>query len=163
MSRWSIYLETSWLICTSRIWKLYESQTLSKDVVIFLKISFVFRRYSYFFAIANRLPGFSISILANVIDFFNVNTFFKCKLNINVRINNHSLYLCSMLLETSLLLSHLFRNVDFESNLIEFQIKTNIKISFLLMDFRFALDSWNIDLWDIDLLDTDLDLLVSHG
>ena len=58
-------------------------------------------------------------------DFLNVNTFFKCKLNINVSINDHSLYLCSMLPKTSFLLSHVFWNVDFELIwLIEFQNKT---------------------------------------
>ena len=31
-------------------------------------------------------------------DFLNVNIFFKCKLNVNVSVNDHSLYLCSMLL-----------------------------------------------------------------
>ena len=85
---------------TSKNWKLYQSQILSKDAYTFLKISFFFKCYSHFFAIANQLPGFSISKLANVGDFFNVNIFFKCKLNINVSVNNHSLYLCSMLLET---------------------------------------------------------------
>ena len=45
-------------------------------------------------------------------DFFNVNIFFKCKLNINVSINNHSLYLRSMLFKTLFLLPHLFHNVD---------------------------------------------------
>ena len=44
-------------------------------------------------------------------------------------INNHSLYLCSMLLKTSFLLPHLFCNVDFEIILlIEFQNKTNREI-----------------------------------
>ena len=44
-------------------------------------------------------------------------------------INDHSLYLCSMLLKTSFLLPHLFCNVDFEIILlIEFQKKTNIEI-----------------------------------
>ena len=44
-------------------------------------------------------------------------------------INNHSLYLCSMLLKTSFLLPHLFYNVDFEIILLtEFQNKTNIEI-----------------------------------
>ena len=44
-------------------------------------------------------------------------------------INDHSLYLCSMLLKTSFLLPHLFCNVDFEIILlIEFQNKTNIEI-----------------------------------
>ena len=44
-------------------------------------------------------------------------------------INNHSLYLCSMLLKTSFLLPHLFCNVDFELiRLIEFQNKTNIEV-----------------------------------
>ena len=63
---------------------------------------------------SKSIPGFSISRLANVEDFFNVNIFFKCKLNINVSINDHSLYLCSMLLKTSFLLPHLFCNVELE-------------------------------------------------
>ena len=109
--------------------KLSQSLILSKNADTFLKISFFFRCYSHFFAIANQLPGFSISRLANVEDFFNVNIFFKCKLNINVSINDHSLYLCSMLLKTSFLLPHLFCNVDFEIILLtEFQNKTNIEI-----------------------------------
>ena len=42
----------------------------------------------------------------------------------------NSLYLSSMLLKTSFLLSHLLRNVDFELDwLIEFQNKGNIEIS----------------------------------
>ena len=54
--------------------------------------------------------------------------FLKCKLNINVSINDHSLYLCSMLRKTLFLLSHLFCNVDFDIiRLIEFQNKTNIE------------------------------------
>ena len=40
--------------------------------------------------------------------------FLKCELNINVSINDHSLYLCSMLLKTSFLLPHLFCNVELE-------------------------------------------------
>ena len=44
-------------------------------------------------------------------------------------INDHSLYLCSMPLKTSIFLPHLFCNVDFEIILlIEFQNKTNIEI-----------------------------------
>ena len=109
--------------------KLSQSLILSKNADTFLKISFFFRCYSHFFAIANQLPGFSISRLANVEDFFNVNIFFKCKLNINVSITDHSLYLCSMLLKTSLLLPDLFYHVDFElTRLIEFQSKANIEI-----------------------------------
>ena len=58
-------------------------------------------------------------------------------------INDHSLYLCGMLLKTSFLLPHLFCNVDFEIILlIEFQNMTNIEIiGFELMHFVFALDS----------------------
>ena len=41
---------------------------------------------------SKSIPGFSISRLANVEDFFNVNIFFKCKY---VRINNYSFkYVC---------------------------------------------------------------------
>ena len=84
---------------------------------------------------SKSIPGFSISRLANVEDFFNVNIFFKCKLNINVSINDHSLYLCSMLLKTSFLLPHLFCNVDFELNqLIEFQNKTNTENYWVLVN-----------------------------
>ena len=44
-------------------------------------------------------------------------------------INDHSLYLCSILLKTSFLLPHLFCSVDFEIILlIEFQNKTSIEI-----------------------------------
>ena len=85
--------------------------------------------YSQFFATADQLPGFSISKLAYVGHFLKVNIFFKCKLNINMNINDHSLHLCSMLLENSFLLSHLFCNIDFELfRLIEFQNKANIEI-----------------------------------
>ena len=58
-------------------------------------------------------------------------------------INNNSLYFCSMLLETSFLLSHVFCSVDIELiRLIEFQNKANIDIiGFKLMHFGFALDS----------------------
>ena len=93
--------------------------------------------FSFFFAILTQLPGFSISRLANVEDFLNVNIFFKCKLNVNVSINDHSLYLCSMgmLLKTSFLLPHLFCNVDFELNqLIEFQNKTNTENYWVLVN-----------------------------
>ena len=53
-----------------------------------------------FLAIATQLPGFPISGLANVENFFNINIFFKFKLNINVSTNDRSLYLCSMLLKS---------------------------------------------------------------
>ena len=44
-------------------------------------------------------------------------------------INDHSLYLFSMLLKTLFLLPHLFCNVDFElMQLIQCQNKTNIEI-----------------------------------
>ena len=78
--------------------------------------------FSHFSAVVNQLPGCSISRLANMGDFVSVNIFFKCKLHLNVNINEHLLYLCSTILETSFLLSHLFCNVDFELiRLIEFQ------------------------------------------
>ena len=84
---------------------------------------------SHSFAIATQLPGFSISRLANVEDFFNANIFFKCKLNINVSINDHSLYLSIMLLKTLFILPHLFCHVDFELiGLIDFRNKANIEI-----------------------------------
>ena len=118
---------------------------------------------SHSFAIATQLPGFSISRLANVEDFFNVNIFFKCKLNINVSINDHSLYLCSMLLKTSFLLPHLFCNVDFELNqLIEFQNKTNTENYWVLVN-AFWIRLRFVKYRFVDLLDTDLELLVGHG
>ena len=49
---------------------------LSKDAETLLEISIFFMYYSHIFTIANQFPGFSISILANVDDFFlNVNIF----------------------------------------------------------------------------------------
>ena len=109
--------------------KTVQSQVLSKDADTFLKFLSSSGVILTFCAIGTQLAGFSISRLANVEDYFNVNIFFKCKLNINVSINDHSLYLCSMLLKTSFLLPHLFCNVDFELiRLIEFQNKTNIEI-----------------------------------
>ena len=69
----------TWLICTSRNWKLSQSENLSKDAGLFLKISFVFRCFSDIFDIANQLPGFSNSRLSNVEDFLNVNIAFQCK------------------------------------------------------------------------------------
>ena len=67
-----------------------------------------------------------------------------------------------MLLKALFLLAHLFCNFGLIW-LIEFQIKTNIKIvGFQLMHFGYTLDSWNIDLLDIDLRGTDLGLLVGN-
>ena len=85
-----IYRETNWLIWTSRNWKLSQSQILNKDANTFLKISFFFRCYSYIFLISNRLPGFWISRLPNVENFFNGNIFFQCKLNTNPSTNVYS-------------------------------------------------------------------------
>ena len=132
-----IYFRRNQLVdCTSRDWKLYQSQILSKDADIFLLISFFFRCYSHFFFF-----WYNKSVTWFV--FFYVNIFFKCKLNANGSINDHSLYLCSMLLETSSLLSQLFCSVNFDLIwLIEFQNKTNIEIiGFQLMNSVFALDS----------------------
>ena len=43
---------------------------------------------------SKSIPGFSISRLANVEDFFNANRFFKCKY---VRINDYSfIYVCAV-------------------------------------------------------------------
>ena len=61
--------------------------------------------FSHFSAVVNQLPGCSISRLANMGDFVSVNIFFKCKLHLNVNINEHLLYLCSTILETSFLVS----------------------------------------------------------
>ena len=55
-----------------------QSESLSKDADAFL--NFFLRVFFHIFAIAVQLPGFSISRLANVEDFFfNVKIFFKCK------------------------------------------------------------------------------------
>ena len=43
--------------------------------------SFFFWVLFSLFAVANQLPGFSITRLASVEDFFNVNIFFDCKYN----------------------------------------------------------------------------------
>ena len=56
----STYKEIKWLICTSRNWKLSQSEISSKGAGPFLKISFSFRCFSHIFAIAKQLPGFSI-------------------------------------------------------------------------------------------------------
>ena len=56
------------------------------------------------FCYSRSIPGFSISRLVNIENFFNVNILFKYKLNINVSLSDHSFYLCSMLLKTSFLL-----------------------------------------------------------
>ena len=62
---------------------------------LFLKFLYSSDVILTFFAIANQLPGFFISRLANMEDFFNVNIFFKRKLNINVNTNNYSFkYIC---------------------------------------------------------------------
>ena len=73
-SRCFTYGGTRWLICTRRNWKPSQSEILIKHVCPFLNL-FFFRCFSHIFAIANQLPGFSISRLANVEDFFNVNIF----------------------------------------------------------------------------------------
>ena len=46
--------------------------------MFFLK-HFSFGCFFHIFAVVNQLPGFSISRLANVEDFLNVNIFFNCK------------------------------------------------------------------------------------
>ena len=62
---------------------------------LFLKFLYSSDVILIFFAIANQLPGFFISRLANMEDFFNLNIFFKRKLNINVNTNNYSFkYIC---------------------------------------------------------------------
>ena len=95
--------------------------------ILFLK--FLFSLNFHFFAIVTQLPGFSINRLANVEESFNVNIFFNFQLNIDVSINDHSLYSRSMLLKILFLLPHLFWNVDIKLIwLIQFQNKTNIEI-----------------------------------
>ena len=55
-----------------------EKQFLSKDADLFLK-NFYFGCFFVIFTVANKLPGVSISKLANVEDFLNVDIFFNCK------------------------------------------------------------------------------------
>ena len=81
-SRFSTYGESRRLVCTYRNWKPSQSEILSKHVGPFIKISFLFRCFSQIFAKPNQLPGFSISKLANVEGFLNV--------NINMNINDYS-------------------------------------------------------------------------
>ena len=77
-SQCSSYGETRRLICTSRNWKLSQSEFLGKDADPFFKF-YSLGIFFHIFTLANQLPGFSISRLANVEDFFNVNMFFNCK------------------------------------------------------------------------------------
>ena len=70
--------------------------------------------FSHIFTTATQLPGFSISRLANVKFFFNVNIFFKCKYKYEYKRLFIYIHLCIMLLKTSFLLPHLFCNVEFE-------------------------------------------------
>ena len=75
--------------------KTVSESNFKYDADTFLKISFFFRCFSHFFAIANQLPGFAIDRLANAEDFFNVNILSKCKLNINMSICDYSSkYIC---------------------------------------------------------------------
>ena len=108
-SRYSTYGETRWLISTSKNWKPSQSEFLSKHVGPFHKISFSFTCFSHIFAIANHLTGSSINRLANVFIYF---------LNVNIKCEYKRLfiqiYVCTMLLETSFLLPHLFRTIEFE-------------------------------------------------
>ena len=103
-----------WLICASRNWKLSQSEVLSNDASSSLKMSCSFRYFSHIFAIVNQLPCFSINRLANVEEFFNVNIFWKCKYKCQYKGLFFQIHLCSILLKTSILLPHLFCNVEFE-------------------------------------------------
>ena len=58
-------------------WKPPQSEILNKHEGPFPKISYFFKCFPL--AIANQLPAFLISRLANAEDILNVNTFFKCK------------------------------------------------------------------------------------
>ena len=94
-----------------------------------MQILFVKCLFSSLFYYSKSITWFFHQQISNLEDFFNVNIFFKCKLNINMSINDHSLVLCRMLLKTLYLLPHLFCNVDFELILlIEFQNKKNIGV-----------------------------------
>ena len=87
-SRWSIYVETSYLVCTYRNWKLFQGQILSKDADTPPKISFFFRCYPPFFCYSNSITWFLHQQISKCGGFFNANIIFKCKLNINVGINH---------------------------------------------------------------------------
>ena len=76
-------------VCTSRNWKPSQREIISKDAGPFLKFSFFIRCFSHIFAIANKLPGFSISRRASVEDFFNVYIFWN--VNTYVSINGYLL------------------------------------------------------------------------
>ena len=54
---------------------MHQGEILGKDAGPFLKVSFFVRCFFHNFAMANQSPGFSISRLANVEDFFNGNKF----------------------------------------------------------------------------------------
>ena len=69
-SRCSFYGETRRLICTSRNWRLSQTEFLTKDADPFLADDFSSGVFSHIFTIANELTVFSISRLANMEDFF---------------------------------------------------------------------------------------------
>ena len=94
------------MICTRRNGKPSHSEFLIQDSDLFLKICF-FRCFSHIFAIANQLPGFDISRLANTGDFFNINIFFEGKCKCEYKQFFSKIFLCSMLLKIFFLLPHL--------------------------------------------------------
>ena len=100
--------------CTSRNWKPCQREILNKDAGPFIRMFLFSRCFSHIFAIANQLAGFSISRLASVEDFFNVYIFFKCKYICEYKRLFTWIYLSSVLRKISLLLPHLFCNVEFE-------------------------------------------------
>ena len=91
---------------TSRNWKPSQREVLSKDAGPFTKMFFFSRCFSYIFARANQLAGFSISRLASVEDFFSVYIYFLY-VNVYVSINDY-------LFKYIYLVYHLFCNVEFE-------------------------------------------------
>ena len=103
--------------------------------------------FSHIFAIASQLPCFSISILRNVEDSFNVNIFFNCKYKCEYKRLFIQIYLCGMLHKTSFLLPQLFSQ--------QFQTFQFLKQKYCLC-FKITL---KLHSSDIDLLNVHLNLL----
>ena len=101
-------------VCTNRNWKPSQREILCKDAGRFIKIFFFSRCFFHIFAIANQLAGFTVSRLASVGDFFNVCILFICKYICEYKGLFIQIYLSSMLSKISLLLPHLFCNIEFE-------------------------------------------------
>ena len=71
LTAWKVYKygESRRLICTRRNWKLSQTEFLTKNADLFLKMFFL-QSFFHIFTIANELTGFSISTFANMEDSF---------------------------------------------------------------------------------------------